>query len=71
MTLVTEKNQAMMQACDRAESLYTKLQAARKRLAKPSVLLGLELAYKQYSDEVNRLWDEWNDAMLVERLARI
>jgi hypothetical protein len=71
MTLVAQANQAMMQACDRAEILAAKLQAARARKASPLVLQGLERAYAQYNDKVTRLWDEWNDAMLVERLARI
>ena len=66
-----ETNRAMVAAAAAADRMFDKLTRARARNAKPLVLAGLSAAYTQHCERVNQLWDEWNESMLRERLARI
>lgn len=66
-----ETNRAMIAAADAAERMFVKLTRARERNASPLLLAGLSAAYAQCNERVNQLWDEWNDAMLKERIAKI
>ena len=66
-----ETNRDMIAAADAAERMFEKLTRARARNASPLLLAGLAAAYAQCNERVNQLWDEWNESMLRERLARI
>ena len=61
----------MQAAANKADILEVKLTIARRNGAPARWIEELQAQFTRASENVMQLWDEWNDAMLTERLARI
>lgn len=62
---------AMMEAADEAEIVHRALLKARARGASNEIISNLQGMYTNRMQLVNERWDEWNRAILEQRLAQV
>ena len=62
---------ALNDALASVENCEAKLAIARRNAAPKSVIVDLQTRLIALGNRMNQLWDEWNDAMQADRLARI
>ena len=67
----TTAREAMNDAIGSVEHVEAKLAIARRNGAPSSTIESLQTRLQAKVDQMNLLWDAWNDAMLSERIARI
>lgn len=71
MNKARKAHDAMMQAADAADAAHRALLNARARGASEETILKLHNVYVNRSQVVNDRWDDWNDALLEQRLAPV
>lgn len=70
MTSISTPHQNLLDACARATAIETMLARARVG-GRQYCVAQLEKKYQQAIDNMNAMWDAWNESLLQERLARL